>query len=200
MAISLDPGAGGRSISSDALQISDIIVSTTNAAVSRVIRAGTLSAVSHAALYIGGDQVVEAIGAGVVMRPIDVALSDDMLAVVYRVPNLTDTQALKVRDFVGMNLGKAYSVALAAGAGISYGVRNSKLVNGYLCLNAGICTDADIPTPTTSDKFFCSQLVLAAFANAGMPLVNIPPSHVAPADVPDLWMRKALLYVGHLKP
>jgi len=199
MAIPLDPGIGGRSIATEALQTADIVVSTTAAAVSWVIRTGTLSSVSHAALYIGGGQMVEAIGEGVVLRPIEVSLGDDTLAVAYRFPNITDDQALRVRDFVGMNLGKPYSVPLAAGAGLSYGIRNSKIVRGYVCLRAGICTDAQIPTPVANDRFFCSQLVVAAYAHAGVPLVNIPPSHVAPADVPDLWMRKVLLYVGHLK-
>src|SRR5690242_8668703 len=127
MAIPLDPGAGGQSISPDALQTADIIVSTTAAAVSRVIRAGTISDVSHAALYIGGGQVVEAIGEGVVLRQLDVSLHDDTLAVAYRVPDITEEQALRVRDFVGMNLGKPYSVPLAAGAGLSYGMRNSRV-------------------------------------------------------------------------
>jgi hypothetical protein len=40
---------------------------------------------------------------------------------------------------------------------------------------------------------------LEAFKNAGVPLIaGVPPSHVAPADIPDLWMHKSLLYVGHL--
>ncbi len=199
MAIPLDPGIGGRSIGVDALRNADIIVSTTAAKVSWVIRTGTMSDVSHSAFYIGGSQVVEAIGEGVALRTIEVSLGDDTLAVVYRVPDITEMQALKARDFVGMNLGKPYSVPLAAGAGLSYGIRNSKLVRGYVCVNTGICFDSQIPTPRKNDRFFCSQLVIAAFQDAGIPLVSLPPSHVAPADIPNLWRRDALLYVGHLK-
>src|SRR5689334_11123626 len=114
MAIPLDPGAGGQCIGADLLQMADIIVSTTSATVSAVIRTGTMSAVSHAALYIGAEQVVEAIGEGVVLRDLDLSLRDDRLAVAYRVPNLSPEQALRVRDYVGMNLGKPYSVGMAA--------------------------------------------------------------------------------------
>lgn len=55
MPIPLDPGRGGRSVGPEALQIGDIIVSTTSAAISRAIRVGTGSEVSHAMLYIGGN-------------------------------------------------------------------------------------------------------------------------------------------------
>jgi hypothetical protein len=120
MTIPLDPGAGGRSIDSSALQIADIIVSTTSAFVSAIIRAGTSSEVSHSALFIGGDQVVEAIGEGVVLRDLATSLSDDRLAVAYRLPDLTSDQALKIRDYVGNQLGLPYSVKGALGAGFSY--------------------------------------------------------------------------------
>ena len=152
-----------------------------------------MSAVSHAALYIGDEQVVEAICEGVVLRDLDLSPRDDRLAGAYRVPELTQEQALRVRDFVGMNLGKPYWVGLAAGAGLSYGVRNSKVLRVVVCLKVNICSDKN------QDSFFCSQLVLEAFKNAGVPLVSIPSSHVAPADIPDLWAKKPLLYVGHLK-
>lgn len=68
MTIPLDPGVGGQSIDENALSIGDIIVSTTPALISRVIRRATGSVVSHALVYIGGGQVVEAIGAGVTLR------------------------------------------------------------------------------------------------------------------------------------
>lgn len=57
-------------ISASTLRPADIIVSTTDAAVSAVIRAGSGSSVSHSMLYIGGGSVVEAVEAGVVRRPL----------------------------------------------------------------------------------------------------------------------------------
>jgi hypothetical protein len=199
MPIPLDPGARGRSVGEDALNVADIVVSATNAVVSRLIRAGTVSPVSHAALYVGGGQVVEAIGQGVVLRSLGLSLLDDRLAVAYRVRQLTADQGFRVRDFVGMQLGKPYSVPNAGGAGLSYGVRNSLVFRAVVCLKAQVCSDSDIPDSAKHDSFFCSQLVIEAFNQAGVPLVNLPSSHVAPADIPDLWASKALLYVGHVK-
>lgn len=201
MSIPLDPGRGGRSIGADSLRIADIIVSTTSALVSAAIRMGTNSEVSHAALYIGGDQVVEAIRAGVVLRDIETSLSDDILAVVYRVPGLTATQGLRVRDYVGRNLGLPYSIRGAVGAGLSYQNRHP-YTGGFACAKAGICM-AEPSTPLYRadrvDSFFCSQLVFAAFQDAGIPLAGGRAQDIAPADIPDLWLTRVLLYVGHLK-
>src|SRR5258708_26086366 len=96
-------GGGGVCLSDVGMNPSDIIVSTTNAAISGVIRADTGSSVSHAALYDGAGRVYEAIGQGVVHRPLMVALSDDTLAVVYRVRNMTASAAQAVIRFAASN-------------------------------------------------------------------------------------------------
>ena len=75
------------------MQPADIIVSTGSGAVSAVIRTGSLSPYSHAALYIGNGEVIEAIGEGVVRQSLANALSDDTLAVVYRRIGLSAAQA-----------------------------------------------------------------------------------------------------------
>ncbi|MFP3615818.1 N-acetylmuramoyl-L-alanine amidase, partial [Paraburkholderia sp. SIMBA_050] len=85
--IPLDPGVGGLSIGTDALEIGDIILSTTGNSGSGVIRAGSGAEVSHAMLYVGqGGQVIEAIPGGVQLRPLADALADARLAVAFRVP------------------------------------------------------------------------------------------------------------------
>jgi len=35
----------------------------------------------------------------------------------------------------------------------------------------------------TNDKFFCSQLVIAAYAAAGVPLTSTPPNWTSPGDI-----------------
>ena len=113
--IALDPKTGGGCcIADSALESADIIVSTTRARVSGVIRTGTLSTVSHAALYIGKGEVVEAIGAGVVRRGLTVALADDALAVAYRSPQMTPATARLIVHFAVSQLGKPYSIRGAA--------------------------------------------------------------------------------------
>jgi uncharacterized protein YycO len=196
MTIPLDPGIGGQSVGSDSLNIADIIVSTTKQWTSKAIKLGTQSEVSHAALYIGGDQVVEAIGEGVVVRPLDVSLSHDSLAVVYRYPQLDSYTALQIRDYVGNQIGKPYSTGGAIASGVARNRRHAPIQFGFACAKAGICI-SEYSNPVTTDTFFCSQLVVAAFASADVPFINIPAAECTPADIVDVAVN--LIYVGHLK-
>ena len=160
--IALEPGVGGCSIGVSALQPADIIVSTTKATVSGVIRVGTNSVVSHTALYAGNSEVIEAIGQGVVDRAIDDSLEDDVLAVVYRSPDLPGSMASAIVQYAAGKVGTPYSVA---GALLS----SDKIA----CRVAG-------PRP---GSFFCSQLVIDSYANGGRPLTGVPAQCVTPNDV-----------------
>jgi len=197
MTIPLDPGMGGQSVGLDALHNADIIVSTTPALISRLIRRATASTVSHAMLYIGGGQVVEAIGEGVRLRPLATAVQDASLAVAYRHPMITEMQALRARDFAGHQIGKAYdSLGIVGQAGF-------QLDRRVFCLNGNIECIRRVGRNNMriqqTDKFFCSELVWAAFQKAGIPLTATPPSWNSPDDIPNLWMRGNINYVGHLK-
>ena len=107
--IPLDPGTGGMSIDERMLETGDIILSTTPDLTSGVIRLGTDAPVSHSLIYIGGGQVVEAIGPGVVLRSLAEAVDHSNVAVAFRKPDLTAEQALIVRDFIGQQVGKPYT-------------------------------------------------------------------------------------------
>lgn len=87
-----------------ALEIADIIVSTTGASLSKAIRTATQSEVSHALLYVGDGLIVEAIGSGVDVRPIGDALIDANLAVAYRHSGMTPGKAMIVRDYADQRL------------------------------------------------------------------------------------------------
>src|SRR5688572_6012988 len=100
----LDPGHGGRSISARALGVGDILLSTTGEAISVAIRKLTRSEISHTTLYVGGGQVIEAIGSGVELRSITDAIADDSVVVAVRHPHLTSQEALQVRDYAGTRL------------------------------------------------------------------------------------------------
>lgn len=174
--IALDPGAAGCCIDSDALNIADIVVSTTDAATSTGIRLGTASVVSHAALYAGEGFVLEAIGTGVVRRKLSLSLADDKLAVAYRAPNLPDETAKAIIHYAESKVGTRYSVA---GAVLSS--------SPILCRVLG-------PRPTS---FFCSQFVITAYANGGRSLTDVPAQCVNPDDVVTI-AKSSLIYVGHL--
>lgn len=178
--IPLDPGAGGRSIGIDALEVGDIILSTTTDLSSRVIRGATGSEVSHAFLYIGGGEVVEAIEQGVVRHPLADAIRSSYVAVALRDPRLTPAQAATIRSTALGWVGKKYDTM----AIVDHAVR---FVSGR------------DPELRDADAFTCSELVLSAYAAAGEPLTTVAPGASAPQDVVRVYLTKALEYVGHLK-
>ncbi|MEA2588906.1 MAG: hypothetical protein QOH66_1833, partial [Actinomycetota bacterium] len=198
--IPLDPGVGGQSIGEGALEIGDIIVSTTSHLSSRGIRFGTGSLVSHAKLYIGGSQVVEAVGDGVVLRSLAESLADDTLAVAFRYPGITHDQQLMVRDFAGTQLGRAYNyVGIVRQALFQIESSNCDALPGELGQTCRRWVGRVVLGPGNSDTFFCSQLILAAYANALIPLTSTPPSWTSPGDIVGLELSARLGYVGHLK-
>jgi len=198
--IALDPAEGGVSIGESALQTGDIIVSTTSHATSRLIQFGTGSQISHASIYIGGGQVVEAIGEGVVLRSLSDALADDTVAVAFRYPGVTSTQQLMVRDFAGRQLGRPYNyVGIVRQAAFQIDSTHCDLLPGDLSSTCRNWVGRVVLGPGNSDSFFCSQLVLAAYADAGIPLTSTPPSWASPQDIVNIALSTHLAYVGHLK-
>lgn len=199
--IPLAPATGGMSIGPDALHIGDIIVATTTHPVSWAIRTATGSPVSHAMLYIGGGQVVEAVGSGVTMRSLADAIADASLAVAFRHPTITEEQALRARDFAGRHLDEAYAYRGLA-RGLRFRLDQLVHCRGKTGEEYQRCRDwygkVDLGTPT-NDEFYCSQLVLAAYADAGLPLTAQPPHWSSPQDIVDLALTSTLAYVGHLK-
>jgi uncharacterized protein YycO len=150
--IALDPGPGGCCVGPDALRAADIIVSTTKAGISGAIRVGTSWPVSHAALFVDGNEVIEAIGEGVVRQDLATALSDDALAVVYRHPDMKPDIAQKIVRWAAGQIGKPYDTAGAV-------YSSDKIA----CRIAG-------PRPA---GFFCSELVLEAYKKGGLRLTEM---------------------------
>ena len=189
MGILLDPGAGGRSIGKSALNNGDLIVSTVKGSiVSTAIRIASMSVVSHSLLYIGWGQVVEAIAAGVTMRSLGEAIEKSTLAVVYRHPDIDETQALRIGDFAGNQIGKAYNYVGVAQQG----------VNKYCILTGKIsCAVATRVINLKHDTFFCSEIIWAAYQSIDVPLSSTAPNWSKPADIPNLQLKKELDYVGH---
>lgn len=191
LSIPLDPGVGGQSIGVDALSPGDIIVSTARHAVSYAIRAGTLSAISHAMLYVGDGHVVEAVGEGVREVALETAIGDAILAVAYRDPRVDADRAAQLVAFARAQVGHAYNYGGVARA-------------GYRILHpiAGRVLDAIRDRLGVDDasarSFFCSELVFAAFEAAGIPLVAQRADASLPEDLVSL-SQGSLNYVGHLR-
>jgi len=218
--VPLEPGNGGISIGVPSLQAGDIIVSTTSELPSAIIRYGTSSPVSHSMLYIGDGLVIEAVGnsdGGVRLVPIETALADSPFAVAFRYPGLTQDQVLRIRDYAAneVQAGKQFNY---------YGIFSQALyqldkkyvlpIIEKMLVAQGYCQDDVQKALTRIDKFladinlgggglsnnwFCSELVLAAFAEGGVRLTNTPVHYTAPGDIPILQSNGILEYVGHLK-
>jgi len=198
--IPLDPGTGGMSIAEDMLAMGDIILSTTAAPVSQVIRSFTDGPISHAMIYIGDGLVVEAISEGVVNRSLGDAISDATVAVAFRHPQLADEMAWRMRDWLGRQLGRAYDYW-----GIFQQARFR--INSSICDTlSGSARDrcrnfmGRVYLGThENDRFFCSKLVLAAYRDVGLSLTATLPHWASPNDIANLRLSHTLDYVGHLK-
>jgi hypothetical protein len=191
-------------ISVNALRPADIICSTTNAAISAVIRAGLGASVSHCILYVGGSFVIEAVGEGVRRRPLAEAMEGANLAIALRRRGLTEQQRSAVLEHANRFALKAlpYDAIGAAGAGVATGSHGA-LLAGFGCqvylplcaLAAGSVVDNARPEKA-DNAFFCSELVARCFELAGAPVVQGSASFAAPRAIR---MANTLLYMGKLK-
>lgn len=76
-------------ISIGQLQKGDIILSTTSDSVSKVVKFATNSKYSHARIYIGNGDIIEAIDPKVWKEEIAKVMKGDLYTAVYRYPSLT---------------------------------------------------------------------------------------------------------------
>jgi cell wall-associated NlpC family hydrolase len=200
--IPLSPKQGGQCILPSALAPADIIVSTTNALISRGIRADTRSSISHVILYAGTGQVVEAVQAGVVARSLNEALKGATVAVAYRYRGLTPRQACIAITYARTKVGLKYDVGGALGGGAR--------ANPAVCVVAlqpalGIfgafsaCGAAANGKWQNPNRYYCSELVLESFQKAGIHIVPVSPSVSVPEDIVGAYNRGVLEYVGHLR-
>jgi hypothetical protein len=202
--------AEGIAIGGDTLQAGDILLSSTQSALSLGIRVFTFSPVSHAALYVGHNTVVEAVGAGVQERPLADYLEGEATVVAFRHPEVSPTQAQRLREYTHSQVGKKYNplgIVLQAPFTVQRRYCELPVVPGFV---RDICVrglGAIYLGAVRNDRFFCSQLVLQAYQVAGLPLTTANPLLVSPADllhmregdVPSVTTEQSLQYLGHLK-
>ena len=206
----LTPANGGKGITTAALQPGDIILSSTNGATSIGIRLVTVSPVSHAALYLGNDQIVEAVGSGIRTRKMADFIADESTIVAFRHPGVRADHAQTMRSFAQAHAGKQYNVlgvVLQAPFTLQRQYCELPLVPSLVrdaCIRGLAAIQLGV---ARNDRFFCSQFVLAAYQEARLPLTTADPLLVSPADllhmregdVPSVRIEQALQYVGHLK-
>lgn len=201
--IPLDPGVGGRSIALEAMQPGDIIISTTDSDISSRIRKATNSEVGHSAVYIGNGNVIEAIDDGVMQFTVETSISQDSVSVAYRHKEITPDKAAAIVAFLEDAKNKKLKFDY-------YGlirVAPYQLISNYC---ESLPTDTLRSTCRASanafklgtdnhNEFYCSELVFAAFKNAGLNISDVDPHWSSPQDVVRLNHNGTLQYVGHLK-
>lgn len=204
--LSPDSMMGGRSIWKDALKMGDIILSTTSSKISDIIQLSTNSPISHAMLYVGDGLVVEAILEGVVNRTLEEALFESSVAVVARFPGLTEQQQSVIRDFAGEQVGKRYDFYAAIQSpdfvkdhNICNLLSSEKAKKECLKWKGKIDLGMRLFGIGEDNSFFCSELVLRAYQEAGIKLTTTEPEYSPPSKILTMMLKKQLIYVGHLK-
>nr|WP_303802244.1 hypothetical protein [Snodgrassella alvi] len=192
------------------LQSGDILFSADSGLNSRVLRLFGNTSVSHAFLYLGDGEIAEAVGSGVHIMSLAESVDESPLLVVYRHPQLNDLQAEKIREFARAEAGGKYNymgIIKQAPYTVTRKVCELPVIPRafrHLCLNTMAVVQV---TPFSSDRYFCSQLVVAAYNYAGLPLTETPAEWVAPGDllhmragdIPSVVPVYPLHYIGHLR-
>jgi len=196
MPTALTSAAGGMCITADALKTADIIVTTAPAAISVAIRAATGGVVSHAMIYAGNGQVIEAITQGVVRRSLSIALARATLAVAYRHRNMSPARAAAVIRFAQRQIHHGYDyLGIAGQAG------QQPRVRGVVCQLNPVCHvlfREGGRRLQDSRRFFCSELVAEAYRSAGLPIVAGSSNTASPQTIVHASASGRLIYVGHL--
>ncbi|WP_298109507.1 YiiX/YebB-like N1pC/P60 family cysteine hydrolase [Bradyrhizobium sp.] len=137
----------------------DIVLTTTTAAVSKAIRWGTKSDISHALVCVQHGSVIDATSEGVHARNVQRLFFEDECALhVFRLKaGLRPDQAEQICQFVRQRIGCEYSTREAVRAAVGGSNQWTR-------------------------KQFCSRLVAQAYASAGIKLVANP-NYCAPADL-----------------
>lgn len=169
-----------------------------------------LSPVSHAALFAGEGRVAEAVGTGVRVRPIAAVLDEEAVVVAFRDPRVGAAEGRAIADYALRQVGQRYDhVGVMLQVPFSIERRVCELpvipslvrdfcIRGFATVQLGAFSN---------DQFFCSQFVLEAYRQAGLPITDAAPRWLAPrdilhmreGDVPSVKVRQALVYVGHPK-
>lgn len=208
--LALNPQNGGQLIEADSLRPGDIILTAENGINSLGIRLVTLSPVSHAAVYLGDDRISEAVGQGIRSRSVKALVADEATIVAFRHPDITAEQAAKIKAFAALHEGGKYNylgIMLQAPFTLERRMCELPLVPSNVrdfCIRGIAAVQLGLGR---NDQFFCSQFILEAYRNAGLPLTDADPRlinpgdllHMREGDVPSVRIHKALQYVGHLK-
>lgn len=208
--VSIQPDDTAERIAPAELRPGDILLTSTGTLRSAGIQLMTFAPVSHAAVYVGRGQVVEAVGSGVRVRTLRALLEEESIALALRYPDLSELQAQSVRSVALEKVGRNFNyVGVAMHVPFTINRRLCELpllpvAARDLCLQS---MGGVLHLATSRRALFCSQLVLQSYRQAGVPLTDADPRLISPADilhmregdVPSVRVKRPLRFLGHLK-
>ena len=202
--------ASAATLGAEVLQPGDILLTSEPTLISASIRLMTFAPVSHAAVYVGERQVVEAVRSGVRVRNVEEVLAEATVVLVLRYPDLTDEQAALILEYALNKSGVGFSF-LGITLQIPFTIIRRlcelpfvPLAVRDMCIRSmGVLHHL----AASENQLFCSQLVLQAYRHAAVPVTAADPRLISPADI--LHMRERdvssvrismpLVYVGRLE-
>jgi len=177
-----------RCITETSLYVGDILLSTTDDLISKTVRRATQSEFSHARIYIGNGEMIEAVNPKVKEDLLSDVVKKDLYTLVYRLPGLTRQQQQQIVHYARLQeyLKKEYDLS---GALTSLPTWQVALATGASGLIAKYDNDKD-----PEHDFYCSELVAFAYQYAGIEM-GWNPSQTTPQDIVT---NRKLQYIGHL--
>lgn len=177
----------GDTMKASALQVADVILSTTAAAVSTVIKAGTAGHYSHAMLYVGKGMVVEAVANGVVHRSIKLATGGALYAHAFRLKDLSADKAQKIADYAISKVGGSYAYGgVFGGSGLVSILSAPAQPWLHLARWGANKVKSGVGSKRT---YFCSELVEDAYESQDLTVSRYYPSMTNPGDIAEFSER-----------
>ncbi|MCA8931614.1 MAG: hypothetical protein KDA49_04060 [Rhodospirillaceae bacterium] len=187
-------------LKSSQLQLGDIILTAGNGIGSKVIRLGTASDVSHAMLFAGSGSVIHAVSEGVREQSLESVLTTVTLAKVYRLTGAKEESLKAAVAYARAQIGKKYDAFEAIGAADP----ERLAITPLLLMSHPIVRALPIAVfifkmhnvfAGDREKFFCSELVVAAYQDAGLTVFDGNPSEFSPDNL----KHTKLSYMGELE-
>jgi hypothetical protein len=197
-------------LTAEELRPGDIILTSAPSLASAGIQVFTLAPVSHAAIYIGDGEVVEAVRPAVRVRTLEDLIQQETVALALRHPEISPEQSRAISEYAREKTGTGFNY-LSVTLHVPFSLKRRLC---ELPLVPSAVRDACIRSVgiihylvAGEQRYFCSQLVTLAYRHAGAPLTDVDPRLISPADilhmregdVPSVRIHQRLRYVGHLK-
>lgn len=171
MSSSSSPLSGNTSLAVDVsgLQAADIIVTRNEDTQSKVIRAGSCSTYSHAILVLDNGKCIDATGSGARIKSLSEALFHATYGALYRHKTIDANYAAWICHYAEQQQGKPYDYGGALRAGVSTGCKSIRQTLGGVIIQL---IDEGVKGGNHDNSFFCSELVVRAFEQGGLPIIR----------------------------